>query len=151
MTIRPEIPADFPVIRAILLAAFANEPHSRQTEGLIVEELRAAGALTIGLVAQEEGVAGGWYMLGPVAVEPSRQRKGIGAALIREGLRQLGELGARGCVLVGHPGYYGRFGFKHSETLGMEGVPAEVFFCLPLRGEEPRGVVTHHEAFMAGM
>lgn len=166
MNIRTESPADFPTIRNILKAAFATEPHSRQTEHLIVEELRKAGAMTIGLVAEEDGVVVGhiafspakidgkdcgWFMLGPVAVEPSHQKRGIGGALIREGLRQLRALGAKGCALVGHPAYYGRFGFAHVVSLGMEGVPPEVFFALPMDGQVPRGVVTIHPAFFAGL
>jgi putative acetyltransferase len=166
MMIRAETPADYSAIKAILKAAFVTEPHSRQTEHLIVEELRQAGAMTIGLVAEKDGVVvghiafspakidgkeGGWFMLGPVAVEPSRQRRGIGGALIREGLRQLRALGARGCALVGHPGYYGRFGFAHVASLQMEGVPPEVFFALPLDDGVPRGEMTIHPAFFTGL
>jgi putative acetyltransferase len=166
MNIRSETPADFPTIRNILKAAFANEPHSRQTEHLIVEELRKAGAMTIGLVAEEDGIVVGhiafspamingiecgWSLLGPVAVEPSRQKRGIGGALIREGLRQLRALGTKGCALVGHPTYYGRFGFAPAESLGMEGVPPEVFFALQMNGDVPRGAVTAHPAFFTGL
>jgi putative acetyltransferase len=166
INIRPETPADYSMIREILLAAFASEPHSRQTEPLIVAALREANALTIGLVAEIDGaVVGhiafspakidgqdcGWYLLGPVAVEPSRQRRGIGGALVREGLRQLRELGARGCALVGHPGYYGRFGFEHVESLKMEGIPPVFLFSLSFDDETPRGTLTHHEAFLTGL
>lgn len=166
MKIRTEGPADYPAIHALHLAAFANEPHSRQTEPFIVEALRAAQALTIGLVAEEEGVVVGhiafspakingaecgWYVLGPLGVAPARQRQGIGGALIREGLRQLRDLGARGCALVGHPGYYERFGFKHVAALSMEGIPPEVFFCMAMTEDVPAGKLTHHEAFGAGL
>jgi putative acetyltransferase len=166
MIIRPETIADFAAIRNILIAAFASEPHSRQTEHLIVEALREAGAMTIGLVAEIDGtVVGhiafspaqingedcGWFILGPVAVEPARQRQGIGAALIREGLQRLHDLGAKGCALVGHPGYYGRFGFEHIPSLTMEGIPPEVFFCLPMTDHVPQGEVTHHAAFLTGL
>jgi putative acetyltransferase len=166
MNIRTETSADFPTIRNILKAAFATEPHSRQTEHLIVEELRQAGAMTIGLVAEEDGIVVGhiafspvkidgkncgWFILGPVAVEPSRQKRGIGGALIREGLNQLRASGAQGCALVGHPGYYGRFGFSHVESLRMEGVPPEVFFALSMGAEVPRGEMTIHPAFFAGL
>jgi putative acetyltransferase len=166
MFIRPETPADYPAIAQLLLAAFENEPHSRQTEPLIVETLRKEAALTLALVAEEQGALLGhiafsparingdkcdWYILGPVAVTPPRQRQGIGAALIREGLRQLRQMNAKGCALVGHPGYYGRFGFQHLPGLTMEGVPAEVFFCLPMGEPVPKGSVTHHPAFFAGL
>lgn len=166
MIIRPETVADYVAVRNILKAAFVTEPHSRQTEHFIVEALREDGAMTIALVAEIDGtVVGhiafspakingadcGWFILGPVAVEPARQRQGIGAALIREGLRQLRDLGAKGCALVGHPGYYGRFGFEHIPTLTMEGIPPEVFFCLPMTDHIPQGQVSHHAAFSAGL
>ena len=51
-TIRPETPNDHDSIRDILIAAFANHPYSHQTEHLIVEGLRADGALTLSLVAE---------------------------------------------------------------------------------------------------
>lgn len=166
MIIRPETPADFPAIAQLLLAAFANEPHSRQTEPLIVETLRKENALTLALVAEEQGaILGhiafsparidgkecGWFILGPVAVTPPRQRQGIGTALIHEGLRQLGEQGAKGCALVGHPGYYGRFGFQHLPGLTMEGIPPEVLFCLRMSDPLSQGTITHHPAFFAGL
>ena len=52
-------------------------------------------------------------------------------------------------VLVGPPGYYRRFGFRHDGGLRIEGVPPEYVLCLPLREETPRGAVTHHPAFLA--
>jgi putative acetyltransferase len=90
-----------------------------------------------------------WYGLGPVSVLPEYQRRGIGGALIREGISRLKSLGARGCCLVGHPGYYGRFGFRNTAELTLEGVPAEVFFALSLDGRMPQGVVGFHAGFMA--
>ncbi len=89
----------------------------------------------------------GWYTLGPVAVLPGHQGQGIGAALIREGLEGLRALGARGCVLVGDPGYYTRFGFRNLPALRVDDVPPEFLMGLLLQGELPRGLVTHHPAF----
>jgi putative acetyltransferase len=183
MKIRPETTADYPAIRKILIAAFANHPYSHQTEHLIVEALREANALSIGLVAVDDDstrerpatveshsmvetavvghiafsvarIAGqdcGWFMLGPIAVEPKRQRQGIGKALVSEGLRRLGQLGAQGCVLVGDPAYYKQLGFRNEAALTMKGVPPEVILCLPLAGQVPRGELTHHAAFMVGL
>jgi len=54
----------------------------------------------------------GWYALGPISVTPGRQRKGVGSALIKEGLNWLKAHDAKGCVLTGNPDYYGRFGFQ---------------------------------------
>lgn len=164
MIIRPEAPADAAAITDVTAAAFRNHPFSQQTEHFIVQALRAAAALTISLVAEIDGrVVGhvafspvtlsdgtpGWYGLGPVSVLPEIQRRGIGSALINEGLSALRALGARGCALVGDPGYYVRFGFRNAPGLVYEGVPQQYFLVLPLGGEVPRGVVVFHDAFLA--
>jgi putative acetyltransferase len=91
----------------------------------------------------------GWYGLGPVSVLPEYQRRGIGKALICEGLARLRGLGARGCCLVGHPEYYRQFGFANPEALGLVGVPPEVFFALSFDGHVPRGTVAFHDGFGA--
>ena len=165
MIVRPETSSDHDSIRDILIAAFANHPYSHQTEHLIVEGLRADDALTVSLVAEVDGdlvgqiafssvkIDGkdcGWLGLGPVAVLPSRQRQGIAAAVVYEGLTSIRSLGAKGCVLVGDPAFYRRFGFQHNSTLRMEGVPAEVLLCLPMYGQMPEGNVTQHPAFSVG-
>lgn len=164
MRIRPETPADIAAIRAINLAAFAEHPFSRQTEHSIVDGLRAARALSVSLVAEVAspgGVAGhiafspapisgqdlGWYLLGPVAVLPALQRRGIGSALVRAGLVALQGLGAQGCVLVGDPAFYTRLGFRQATRLVYPGVPPEVVLSLCLSGPEPAGEVGHHPAF----
>ncbi len=164
IVIRDETPADIPATTEVTIAAFKTLAISNQTEHYIIEALRAAKSLTVSLVAELEGhVVGhiafspvtmsdgtpGWYGLGPVSVLPELQRQGIGSALIKEGLARLKALGARGCCLAGHPEYYGRFGFRNVEGLGLEGVPPEAFFALAFSGPMPRGTVTFHEAFMA--
>lgn len=166
MLIRPETPADHAAIREINIAAFADHPYSRQTEHLIVEALRSAGALAVSLVAEEHGrVAGhiacskapvddtdlGWYLLGPVAVLPGLQRRGLGSALVRAGMDELRKLGAKGCVLVGDPAFYTRLGFRPAKHLHYPGVPQEFVLCLPFDGAEPEGDVGHHPAFEAGL
>jgi putative acetyltransferase len=162
INIRSETDADINVIEEVTVAAFKDLEVSDQTEHCIVAGLRAAGALIVSLVAEKEGrVVGhvafspvamsdgneGWYGLGPVSVLPGYQRQGIGSALIREGLLRLKALRASGCCTVGHPAYYGRFGFDNVEGLGLEGVPPEAFFALSLGGQVPRGTVEFHEAF----
>lgn len=116
-TIREERLEDVAAIHQLTELAFSTMPYSSGTEHLIIDALRAEGALVVSLVAiAEDVVVGhiafslvslssgdqGWYALGPVSVEPRFQRKGIGSALIREGLKRLEEAGACGCVLVGH-------------------------------------------------
>lgn len=162
--IRNESTADISEITAVTIAAFGTLEISSHTEQFIVAALREAGALTVSLVAEIEGrVVGhiafspvtisdgspGWYGLGPLSVLPEYQRQGIGGALIREGISRLKNLGARGCCLVGHAGYYGRFGFQNTAELTLEGVPAEVFFALSFDGHVPQGLVGFHPAFMA--
>ncbi|MDK3074760.1 N-acetyltransferase [Sedimentitalea sp. JM2-8] len=51
-------------------------------------------------------------LLGPVAVAPARQDKGLGGALIRQGLDDLGQAGVAQVMVLGDPAYYGRFGFR---------------------------------------
>ena len=164
LVIRPEIPEDVDAIAEVTEAAFRDMQMSSHTEHFIVSALRSAGALAISLVAEVEGRVVGhiafspltlsdgtrsWYGLGPVSVLPALQGHGIGSALVREGLSRLGALRAAGCCLVGHPDYYGRFGFVHPAGLGHEGVPPEAFFAMALDGPMPQGSVAFHEGFRA--
>lgn len=165
MPIRPEQPADADAIRALTTEAFATAPHRSGTEAAIVDALRAAGALTLSLVAVEgneivghvafspvtiDGAERGWFGLGPVSVRPRRQRGGIGSELIREGLRRLRAMGAEGCVLLGDPAYYGRFGFAADPALVLEGVPPEYFVRLGFGAAVPTGTMRYHAAFDGG-
>lgn len=162
--IRPEHPTDAEAITRVTEQAFLSAPYSDQTEHFIVLALRRAGALSVSLVAEVEGqVVGhvalspvrwsdgsaGWYGLGPVSVLPARQGRGIGQALVREGLAALRGLGAAGCVVLGEPGYYGRFGFAHRPDCVLEGVPPEYFQVLAFGAHMAAGRVTYHEAFNA--
>ncbi|MBU1374544.1 MAG: N-acetyltransferase [Alphaproteobacteria bacterium] len=162
MQIRLERPEDAATIRALTDAAFEGMPFSHQTEAKVIDALRAAGALILSLVATEDGEtighvafspvringeAGDWYGLGPVSVWPDRQRRGIGQALIREGLQRLRSLGAGGCVLLGAPAYYGRFGFENDPDLYNVGAPSRAFQRLSLDGSRPSGEVSFHPAF----
>jgi putative acetyltransferase len=164
IVIRNETPDDIDAIREITVAAFKTLAVSNHTEQFIIEALREAKALTVSLVAEEDGrIVGhiafspvsmsdgthGWYGLGPVSVLPEHQKKGIGKKLIKEGLSRLRELNAKGCCLVGHPEYYRKFGFKNVSGLVHEGVPPEVFFALSFDGYIPQGTVDFHEAFKA--
>jgi putative acetyltransferase len=162
--IRYENSADFEVITEVTIAAFETMKISNHTEQFIIDALRSAKALTVSLVAEADGIVVGhiafspvtmsdgtkdWYGLGPVSVHPDFQRKGIGKALIQEGLSRLKNFTAKGCCLVGHPQYYRQFGFKNVEGLVHEGVPKEVFFALSFDGNIPQGNVLFHEGFKA--
>ena len=164
IVIRSETDADVSAIAEVTAAAFKTLAISNHTEQFIIEALRAARALTVSLVAEVGGRVVGhiafspvaisdgtrhWYGLGPVSVLPEYQRQGIGKALIQEGLARLKEMNAKGCCLVGHPGYYRKFGFENMPGLVHEGVPAEVFFALSFDGHTPQGAVTFHDGFNA--
>jgi putative acetyltransferase len=162
IVIRTETDADVSSITEVTVAAFKTLEISNHTEQFIIAALRAAGALTLSLVAEVEGRVIGhiafspvtisdgtrnWYGLGPVSVLPAYQRQGVGKALIREGLARLKAMNAQGCCLVGHPDYYRKFGFINMPGLVLEGVPQEVFFALSFDGQYPHGNVSFHEAF----
>ncbi|MHC4925978.1 MAG: GNAT family N-acetyltransferase [Planctomycetota bacterium] len=162
--IRQETVADVEAITAVTKLAFAGHPFSQQSEHFIVCALRAASVMRVSLVAEVDGVVVGhiafspvtftdssadWYGLGPVSVTPERQNQGIGSRLVNEGLARLKELGAAGCVLVGDPAFYKRFGFASPAGLSHEGVPQENVLALRFNGSLPQGQVQFHEAFGA--
>jgi putative acetyltransferase len=100
----------------------------REDEALIVVGVRADGVALVELVAEEEGRIVGHILfsrmrcdpprfvagLGPVAVSPEIQNRGIGGDLCRAGIDAVRALGAEAVILLGHPTYYPRFGFSHA-------------------------------------
>ena len=151
-------------IHQVAEQAFLSAPHTDHTEQFIVDALRRAGALTISQVAKADGKiighvaispvtltggASGWFGLGPISVLPEFQGLGIGSKLMQSALSALKAIGASGCVVLGDPGYYGRFGFTVVDGLVFPGVPAEYFQGLSFSGESPKGDVSYHEAFSA--
>ena len=114
-------PDDFLTIHAVEAAAFG-----REDEALIVETVRAEGAALVELVAEEDGEIVGHILfsrmttdpvrrfagLAPVGVRPDRQGRGWGEALCRAGIEALRAQGAEAIVVLGHEGYYPRFGFS---------------------------------------
>jgi len=164
LTIRPECPGDENAIGEVTRQAFESHPYSHQTEHFIIDALRKADALSVSLVAEQAGQivghiafspaviedgAQGWYGVGPLSVRPNLQGQGIGRALMESGLAELRGLGANGCVLVGDPAFYTRFGFANTPMLVLEGVPQEFFMSLSLGASPARGKVKFHAAFEA--
>lgn len=162
LIVRKETAGDAAAIRDITTRAFLQAAHRSGTEAKIIEALRDAEALTLSLVVEHEGnITGhvafspvcvngqdvGWFGLGPVAVNPDVQNRGVGSALIREGLSQLAKQGAQGCVVLGEPEYYGRFGFACCPQLQLQGVPPEYFMALSFRSSVPAGEASYHPAF----
>ena len=152
LEIRDERPADIAAVRIIHRLAFAQDQ-----EANIVDALRANGAAVLSLVALVEGrvvahiiysplaIAGGitGVGLGPMAVHPLHQGRGIGSKLIAEGRRRLEQLGYPFIIVVGHPGYYPRFGFVPARDRGIGcewDLPDDVFMVLVLDEAQMQGV-----------
>lgn len=163
--IRPETAADASAIFHVHQRAFGRENEAR-----LVNTLRAENAIILSLVAQvAETIAGhilfspvtisdgatAWPAvgLGPVAVLPEWQQQGIGSTLIRAGLAELTARGYNVVIVLGHPDYYPRFGFRPTQPYGIRwemDVPAEVFMLAELTPGAlcgRRGVVSYHPAF----
>lgn len=161
-TIRREEPSDIGAIDEVTKAAFASAAYSSGTESFIIKALRTNGQLTVSLVAEEEGALighiaispvtissrrEGWFGLGPVSVIPSRQGAGVGSSLARAAIDALRELRAAGCVVLGEPSYYGRFGFRRDARLRYLHAPAEYFQVQSFTGEIPEGIVEYDDSF----
>ncbi|NMH60862.1 GNAT family N-acetyltransferase [Alteromonas ponticola] len=161
LTIRPEHPEDISAIREVIKMAFKPLSQSSHTEHLIVDALRAERALTISRVAEEQGkIIGfiavspvtlsnnqsGWYGIGPLAVSPHAQSKGVGSKLMLSVLNWLKD-NAKGCVLLGEPGFYSQFGFKAIEGLTLPGVPKEYFLSRSFSHYYPKAQVSYHPGF----
>jgi predicted N-acetyltransferase YhbS len=162
VSIRPERSQDRAAIRAVTIAAFESSDYGHHGEADIVDALRAAGALVVSLVAEADReivghvayspvrineAEGDWYGLGPVSVAPAWQGRGVGQALVREGLRGIEAFGAAGCVVLGDPAFYGRFGFESDPALRCGPEPSPYLQRLILRGAMPKGEVRYHAAF----
>jgi putative acetyltransferase len=148
VAIRDESREDAGAIRFVLEQAFGES-----NEADLVEMLRRRGAITLSLVAVQENEVVGHILfspvtiesagsslnaigLGPMAVLPPYQRKGIGSQLVRIGLEQCAQAGHEIVVVVGHPEYYPRFGFAPAKQRGIRcefDVPDDVFMVLELR------------------
>jgi putative acetyltransferase len=146
--IRDEAAGDAPAVRAVLEEAFGSP-----LEAGIVDALRADCSDRLSLVAEgdggivghilftpveidaAEGVLRG-YGLAPMAVRPAWQRRGIGSALIAEGIRRLRDAGVPYVIVLGYPEYYPRFGFERASRHGVRcqwpGVADEAFMLLVL-------------------
>ncbi|MFK7995774.1 MAG: GNAT family N-acetyltransferase [Granulosicoccus sp.] len=162
MHIRREQPEDHLLIHQLTAEAFAPMTFSDGTEPDIIDKLRAAGNLSISLVALKNyvlvghvafspvsigDVADSWYGLGPVSVQPGLQRTGIGSALINDGLRKLENMGAAGCALIGDPNYYCRFGFVSDGSIHYEGLPDKHVQWKSFGKQHPEGFLVFSPEF----
>ena len=165
ISVRAETPEDANAVRRVNESAFG-----RPDEAALVDALRTVARPFVSLVAIEDGQVVGHIFfspvstegsspapaamgLAPMAVAPEWQRRGVGSLLVREGLDVCRAGGCEVVVVVGHPGYYPRFGFvpANRKELSCEyDVPDDVFMVAELRPgalSGVRGMVKYHEAF----
>jgi len=142
--VRAEVESNHDAVAEILGEAFGGP-----LEASLVTRLRGAPG-SISLVAADEATAVGHILftaagivgkpvrvagLGPMAVIPPRQRQGVGAKLVRRGLDECRRAGYEAVVVVGHPEYYPRFGFRRASVFGLRcefDVPDDVFMAMEL-------------------
>ncbi len=163
MEVRAEKPEDIAAVRKLNIAAFG-----REGEANLVDRLRNSPS-TLSFVAIVSNQIVGHILfspvtingasdhlflgLAPVAVLPEYQQQGIGSLLIRHGLEQCDRLGCKAVVVLGHPEYYGRFGFIPARTKGLKceyTVPDEAFMVMELENgtlEGCTGTVKYRSEF----
>lgn len=122
-----------------------------------VDDRAAIHALNVAVFETAAEIAGDRRLdlmgLAPMAVLTEHQRRGVGSALVREGLLRCKQLGRQAVVVVGHPEYYPRFGFVPASRYGIRceyDVPDDVFMIVELVPGALRGaagVVHYDEAF----
>jgi putative acetyltransferase len=149
--IRNEHSGDVSAIRRVNRLAFEQDQ-----EANIIDALRTNGAVLLSLVATIDELVVGHAMyspvdigdvrgagLGPLAVLPEHQRRGVGSTLIETGNQQLEDAGCPFIVVLGHADYYPRFGFRPARPLGITcewDVPDDVFLALILDSARMQGV-----------
>ena len=153
MIIRPETTADYDAIRKV-----NDEAFGRTLEAELVDAIRESDRFVaeLSLVAVSEGQTHGHVItsyvdvepgarralqVGPLAVLPSHQRRGIGSALMGETIRIADARGEPLLLLEGNPKYYERFGFTRADAVGIEPPPEahgpQYFMIRPLASYDP--------------
>ncbi|SMX32113.1 GNAT family N-acetyltransferase [Octadecabacter ascidiaceicola] len=157
--IRQEQEGDEAAIVDVIARAFAGKSYADEGDATLVDRLREAGGLILSLVATQgkeivgqvalsaARVGDGKYLcVGPLAVAPHQQRKGIGSDLMGHALGIAQAYGRDGVVLQGDLHYYSRFGFKVFDTVTYDGDGAEYIQLIPFE-DTPTGAVVFHRVF----
>jgi putative acetyltransferase len=154
LILRPEFAEDRVALRRVNVLAFGTAD-----EADLVEALHRDRWVLSSIVAEAAGEVVGHILfsrmwvdsaagaidtvcLAPMAVLPSRQRSGIGSALVRQGIVEMQARGERVIAVVGHPDYYPRFGFERASGHGITSpFPDEAFMVRELREGGLAGLV----------
>ncbi|MCD8139204.1 MAG: N-acetyltransferase [Planctomycetaceae bacterium] len=94
-------------------------------------------------VVDDDGAVHSVITFGPLSVLPSRQRQGVGKALLKATMEHAKSMGFKGIVIYGHPSYYPRFGFVDAGRFGIttaEGENFDAFMACELFPGELDGV-----------
>lgn len=157
--VRDENPRDWKAVYQVVSSAFG-----RVAEAELVKELREAGDSVVSLVADEDGQIVGHVLLSkmdapfpalalaPVSVIPTRQRSGIGSALVKRVVNRARSEGWAAIFVLGDPNYYERFGFDREAAAGFTSPYAgRHFMVLKLSSSLPAstGELCHAPAFVA--
>ena len=141
-SIREECPGDEGAIRAMVTRAFDGHPYADGDEQDVIDTLRSDGDLLLSLVATDGATIlgqityspailangeDGWVVLGPLAVEPAHQSKGIGRALVEAGEAIMRGRGMKGITVLGNPAIHSRFGFESGTPMWLAGDLGEFF------------------------
>jgi len=155
LTIRKETPADYETVEALIRSAFEKAEHTDGKESQLVHKLREAPEfiaalslvaeqenrivghilLTPILIEEEDGTTHHSLALAPVSVAPEFQKQGVGGKLIAFAHDTARQLGHKSIVLLGHPGYYPRFGYQKASTYKIKppfDLPDEIFMATEL-------------------
>lgn len=147
--IRPETKEDYPKIAEVNELAFGQKNESsliekpRNTSDFIADLSLVAEynddvighILFCPVKINDGGVRHTSLALAPMCVHPSHQRKGIGRKLVREGLKRAKDIGYGSVIVVGHPEYYPKFGFRKASEYDIKApfdVPDDAFLALEL-------------------
>jgi putative acetyltransferase len=161
--IRPERPEDAATLRRVHVAAFPTA-----AEADLVERIRASDGFVpeLSLLAEDEdgsvighvllsyvSLAGEPVLaLAPMAVLPMWQGRGVGSALVVAALDAAEVREEPLVVVLGHPWFYPRFGFRRASRYGIfpsAHWPDAAFMVKPLTRNraELRGKVIYPPAF----
>ncbi len=163
ISIRTELESDYREVENMVREAFWDVYKPGSSEHLILHKLRKSPAFVpelhliacddrkiVGNIAYSKAYVMNPHdvrfevlCMGPISVLPEYQGKGIGSLLLRKSIEKARQLGYRAVVIFGHPGYYGRFGFRNAEVFHIttsDGHNFDAFMVLDLSGNRLAGI-----------